>query len=55
MVKTYGSEVIDGTLTRKLALRAYELPVPETDTGRMAENAKVRELILYKELGKMLP
>jgi len=54
-VKTYGSEVMDTTLTRKPALRDYELPVPETDTGRMAENAKVRELILYKELGKMLP
>jgi hypothetical protein len=55
MVKVYGLEAIDTTLTRKPAPRDYELPVPETDTGRMAENAKVRELILYKELGKMLP
>ena len=50
-----GSELIDAKLTRKPALRGYELPVPETDTGRMAENAKVRELTLYKELGKILP
>ena len=55
MVKVYGPEVIDTTLTRKTASRGYELPVPKTDTGRMAENAKVRELILYKELGKILP
>ncbi|MEY3370771.1 MAG: hypothetical protein RLZZ361_1441 [Cyanobacteriota bacterium] len=55
MVRIYGSELIDATLTRKPALRGYELPVPETDTGRMAENAKVRELTLYKELGKILP
>ena len=54
-VRTYGFKAIDATLTRKPALRDYELPVPETDTGRMAENAKVRELILYKELGKILP
>ncbi len=55
MVRLYGVNEIDATLTRKPALRDYELPVPETDTGRMAENAKVRELILYKELGKMFP
>ncbi len=55
MVRLHGAKVIDATLTRKPALRDYELPVPETDTGRMAENAKVRELILYKELGKILP
>ena len=55
MVRVYGPEVVDATLTRKPALRDYKLPVPETDTGRMAEKAKVRELTLYKELGKMLP
>jgi hypothetical protein len=55
MVRIYGSELIDATLTRKPALRGYELPVPETDTGRMAENAKVREITLFKELGNLLP
>ena len=55
MVRVYGLEAIDTTLTRKTALWVYELPVPETDTGREAEYAKVRELILYKELGKMPP
>jgi hypothetical protein len=55
MVRSYGTEEIDTTLTRKPASRDYELPVPETDTGRMAEKAKVRELILYKELGKIPP
>ncbi len=55
MVRAYGLEAVDATLTRKPALRDYLLPVLETDTGGMAENAKVRELILYKELGKILP
>ena len=55
MVRVYGPEAIDATLTRKPASRDYKLPVPETDTGREAENAKVRELTLYKELGKILP
>ena len=55
MVRVYGHETVDTTLTRKPALRDYLLPVPETDTGRMAEKAKVREIILYKELGKMPP
>ena len=53
MVRNYGSKVIDATLTRKPALRDYS--VPETDTGRMAENAKVREITLFKELGNLLP
>ena len=55
MVRVYGHETVDTTLTRKTASRDYLLPVPETDTGRMAEKAKVREITLYKELGKMPP
>jgi len=43
-VRVYGHETIDTTLTRKTASRDYLLPVPETDTGRMAEKAKVREI-----------
>ena len=53
-MRSHGTEAVDATLTRKTALRDYKLPVPETDTGRMAEKAKVRELTLCKELGKML-
>ncbi|GEM_PF-1692075 len=31
------------------------LPVPETDTGRVVENTKGREITLSKELGKITP
>ena len=43
-------------LPRK-ARTAYELlkPVPETDTGRLVEYTKGREVTLSKELGKMAP
>ena len=43
-------------LPRK-ARTAYNLfePVPETDTGRLVENTKGREITLSKELGKMAP
>ena len=30
-------------------------PVPKTDTGRVVENTKGREITLSKELGKMAP
>ena len=30
-------------------------PVPQTDTGRLAEDAKVGELTPLKELGKLTP
>ena len=36
----------------KGALSAW-VPVPQTDTGSWAEDAKVRERIMVKELGKM--
>ena len=32
-----------------------EIPVPETDTGRVVENTEGREITLSKELGKMAP
>ncbi len=31
------------------------LPVPKTDTGRLVENTKGREITVSKELGKMTP
>ena len=31
------------------------VPVPQTDTGGQAENAKVIEITLVKELGKIAP
>ena len=31
------------------------MPVPQTDTGRLAEEAKVDERTLAKELGKLTP
>ena len=41
-------------LSRKAAMEA-KVPVPETDTGSLVENTKVREITLSKELGKMAP
>ena len=37
----------------KLRNREYVLTVPETATGRLVEDTKVRETTLAKELGKM--
>jgi hypothetical protein len=39
-------------LPRKAAIEA-KVPVPETDTGSLVENTKVREITLSKELGKI--
>ena len=36
-------------------LHKFVMPVPETDTGRVVENTKGREITLSKELGKMTP
>lgn len=36
-------------------LARWEVPVPQTDTGRRGENPKVRGRTLVKELGKMTP
>ena len=37
----------------KLRTGEYMLSVPETATGRLVENTKVRETTLAKELGKI--
>jgi hypothetical protein len=42
------------TLARKAA-REYQVPVPQTDTGRRGENPKTSGRTLVKELGKMTP
>ncbi len=47
-------EVWRVTLPRK-ASSEVKVPVPETDTGRQAENAKARGTTLVKELGNMIP
>jgi hypothetical protein len=39
----------------KLLLPVGQVTVPQTDTGRRAENAKALEITLVKELGKMAP
>ena len=36
-------------------LASLVVTVPQTDTGRRAEDAKARERTLVKELGKMAP
>ena len=33
----------------------YQVPVPQTDTGRRGENPKTRGKTLVKELGKLTP
>ena len=50
---SYGKEGIDATLPRKASQSDIRISVPETATGRLAENAKVREITLVKELGKI--
>lgn len=46
-------EDVESTLPRKASHRGIQLTVPETATGRLVENTKVRERTLAKELGKM--
>ena len=41
--------------SRKAGSGDERLPVPQTDTGRLAEQAKVDERSLVKELGNLLP
>jgi len=36
-------------------LGRMRVPVPQTDTGGQAENAKVIEITIVKELGKIAP
>ncbi len=37
------------------ALRIYETPVPQTDTGRQEEDSKANGRRVVKELGKLTP
>ena len=55
MVGALWPESRDSMLPRKAAVRGTVPPVPETDTGGLAEYAKAIEGILAKELGKSLP
>ena len=40
---------------RENPLASSAVTVPQTDTGRWAQDAKARERTLVKELGKMAP
>jgi hypothetical protein len=40
---------------REKPLGRMRVPVPQTDTGGQAENAKVIEITIVKELGKIAP
>ena len=51
----YGPCVVKGSAKKSLASVEGMIPVPETDTGRVVENTKGREITLSKELGKMTP
>ena len=42
-------------LPRKTSWGVVIVTVPQTDTGRWAENAKARERTIVKELGKIVP
>ena len=48
-------EADEFTLARKAAKVSYEVPVPQTDTGRRQENCKTSGITIVKELGKMTP
>ena len=46
----------EAALPRKPSFARYHREiVPQSDTGRLAEHAKAREITLVKELGKMAP
>ena len=45
-------EQIDASCQEK-PLVTLIVPVPQTDTGRLVENTKAREITLAKELGKI--
>ena len=46
--------MIDSTLTRKPSSEKFGTRT-KTDTGRLVEHTKTRELTLVKELGKLTP
>ena len=48
------TEAHESAPARKAA-KCYEVPVPQTDTGRREENSKTNGRTLVKELGKMTP
>jgi hypothetical protein len=51
----FSNEADEFTPARKAAKVDYEVPVPQTDTGRRGENPKTNGRTLVKELGKMTP
>ena len=51
----FSREANEFTLARKSAKDSYEVPVPQTDTGRRQENCKTSGITIVKELGKMTP
>ena len=54
-VESLLDEADEFTLARKSAKASYEVPVPQTDTGRRQENCKTNGITIVKELGKMTP
>ena len=48
------NEAGESTLARKAA-KCFEVPVPQSDTGRREENSKTNGRTLVKELGKITP
>ena len=54
-VESLLDEADEFTLARKAAKVSYEVPVPQTDTGRRQENCKTSGITIVKELGKMTP
>jgi hypothetical protein len=51
----FSNEADEFTPARKAAKADYEVPVPQTDTGRRGEKPKTNGITLVKELGKMTP
>ena len=50
-----GERSVRVRLPRKASKGVYQVPVPQTDTGRLGEHPKARERTLAKELGNLTP
>ena len=54
-MRAHEAEVVEPCCREKPLSDDYQVPVPQTDTGRRVEYTKVNGRTLVKELGKLAP
>ena len=54
-MRAFKAEVVEPCCREKPLSVDFQVPVPQTDTGRRVENTKVNGVTLVKELGNIAP